>query len=314
MLKVPSLFSQRDPRWAGFILGYNPSNSKYTLGLYGCLLTCFGMYLGKQPNEINDILKANDGFQANTGNFIWSKAAVLGLRQTHLSERWEGPVSDAGINELKSYLDNAFPVIAEIDFNPNTEGEEMHFVLILGYSGDKFQAADPWTGQVINLDVYGGIKRTLIQYRVYDKQLAPEMPVPISTPEQVVPYSQIIIDAYLGMTDQFPSDDEKKYRLGEHLTLNKLIESLSGDSRFYTKYIIPGIEDYKKSLESTTSTTTTTTTTTLANEEVANIQPTPEQPRENPETPQNPSGLTASDVVQIITLYLKSLFQKNPKS
>jgi hypothetical protein len=169
-LSVPLVASQRDPKWSGILLGYN-TNSKFTIGNYGCLITALGMYVNKQPDEVNAILKDNSGFDAGGGLFRWYKSTVLGLNQTYLSPKYDGPVTVQGITKIKELLDSGFPLVCEIDFNPATESEEMHFVLLCGYDGDKIFAVDPWTGQVIDLDVYGGPKRAIIQFRSYDKQL-----------------------------------------------------------------------------------------------------------------------------------------------
>lgn len=165
-----TIYSQRDTKWASIFLGYN-TKLPYTIGNYGCLITSFGMYIDKTPIEVNDLLKANDGFQ-NGGNFVWSKCTILGLNQTYVSPEYVGPVTTQGISKMKELLDSGLPLICRLDFNPATEGEEMHFVLITGYEDDKFFAADPWTGTIINLDVYGGVKRAVIQFRAYDKKIA----------------------------------------------------------------------------------------------------------------------------------------------
>lgn len=169
-LKIPRIQSQRDGRWTNVLLGYN-TNQPYTIGNYGCLITCFANYLDKTPIEINDILKANQGF-IQGGLFVWSKSTVLGLNQVYLSPRYEDAVSSQGLDKMRQLIDEGRPLIAEIDFNPSTVSEEMHYVLIHGYDGnDKFFCIDPWTGQEIDLDVYGGVRRAVYQFRAYDKTL-----------------------------------------------------------------------------------------------------------------------------------------------
>src|ERR1035437_1852534 len=171
-LKVAQLYSQRDSRWASIILGNN-TQSQYNIGLYGCLITALAMYLNDQPNNINQKLKDNGGFSKGSGDFVWSKCTVLGLNQTYLSPRYDGiPVTAQGLQKMKDLLDSGLPLLAELDFNPATDGEEMHFVLITGYEGDQFFIADPWTGTSTTLDVYGGAARAVIQFRAYDKKLS----------------------------------------------------------------------------------------------------------------------------------------------
>jgi hypothetical protein len=164
--------SQRDSRWSSVLLGYN-TNPVYNIGNYGCLITSFANYLGKTPVEINDILKANQGF-VNGGEFVWSKSTVLGLNEVYCSPRYDDAVSTQGLAKMKQLIDEGRPLIAEIDFNPTTIQEEMHFVLIHGYDETKeetFFAVDPWTGTEIDLSVYGGVRRTLYRFRAYDKTL-----------------------------------------------------------------------------------------------------------------------------------------------
>lgn len=171
MLQIPALYSQRDPQWSSELLGYNTA-LPYTIGGYGCLITSLGMLLGQTPHQINETLKANNGF-INGGLFVWGKASVLGLTQEYVSYAWTGPVTDSGVIKAKEYIDQGKPLLAEVDFNPATEGEEMHYVLIIGYTDtDDFVCADPWTGTIRSiLDAYGGFKRAVCQFRVYDKVL-----------------------------------------------------------------------------------------------------------------------------------------------
>ncbi len=168
-LELNNLYSQRDNSWSSELLGYNTSQP-YTIGNYGCLITSYGMYIDKNPHDVNELLKDNDGF-TNGRLFIWSKCTVLGLSQIYISPKYSGPVTDHGINKIKEHIDNGRPLICEVDFNPSTVSEEMHFLLVIGHDGDKIFAADPWSGEIINLDVYGGAKRAIIQFRAYDKTL-----------------------------------------------------------------------------------------------------------------------------------------------
>lgn len=195
-LKVALPFSQRDPRWASIILGNNALNSPYTIGLYGCLITALGMYINDQPNNINQKLKANGGFSAGSGDFVWSKSTVLGLTPTYISPRYDGiPVTSQGLSKMKELLDAGFPLLTEIDFNPSTNGEEMHFVLVIGYEGNEFFIADSWTGTFVTLDIYGGAARAVIQFRAYDKKLELDggttVAVPSATFEELVRKSTI---------------------------------------------------------------------------------------------------------------------------
>lgn len=170
MLKALGVLSQRDPQWANILLGYN-KNLPYTIGNYGCLITTLGNYIGKTPTEVNEILKANNGFTKDSGDLIWGQVTALGLNQEYISPKYEDAVTSQGLQKVKDFLDQGFPLVCEVDFNPNTEGEEMHFVLLIGYEGSDFYAVDPWVGQIINVSVYGGPARAIIQFKAFDKKL-----------------------------------------------------------------------------------------------------------------------------------------------
>jgi len=170
-LKLPAIFSQRDSAWSSKLLGYN-TNPVYSIGGYGCLITCFGMYINQNPNWVNDTLKANSGYAPGTGNFIWSKCTVLGLNQTYQSPYYSDPVTFQGITKMKALLDEGKPLVTHIDFDPRDADDDQHWLLVYGYDDNNvFYAADPWTGTLITLDVYGGVARCVYEWRTYDKIL-----------------------------------------------------------------------------------------------------------------------------------------------
>jgi len=173
-LKLKNEYGQRDNRWANVLLGYN-KNTLYNIGGWGCLITSLGNYVGKTPIEVNDILKANGGFTANSGNFIWSHCRDLGLAQTYQSPYYSGPVTSQGLSKMKSLLDQGLPLLTHVDFDPRDPDDDMHWLLVIGYENDDFFAFDPWTATHINLDVYGGsAARAVLEFRAYDKKLEKE--------------------------------------------------------------------------------------------------------------------------------------------
>jgi len=169
--------SQRDSRWANTFLGFNTSQP-YTIGNFGCLITSLANYCGKTPLEVNNTLKANNGFVSG-GLLVWGKVSTIGLNETYASPRYESAVPDEALNKLRSLIDSGHPAVVEVDFYPNTTQEDMHWVLVTGYGdGETFYAVDPWTGTDIDLAVYGGIRRTVYSFRAYDKTLAFEGTIP----------------------------------------------------------------------------------------------------------------------------------------
>lgn len=179
-LNVPAVQSQRDSRWASIVLGNN-TNSSYNIGQYGCLITSFANYLGISPVDVNS---HKDLFVSDSGDLIWSKTSVIGLNNVYTSPRYIDLVTSQGIAKMKSLIDEGRPLICEVDFNPATTEEDMHFVLVIGYDdsspdSEKFVAIDPWTGTEIDLSVYGGIRRAVITFRAYDRIL-PFYSAPVS--------------------------------------------------------------------------------------------------------------------------------------
>ena len=126
------------------------------------------MLTNKTPDVVNQLLKDNNGFDTGGGDFIWSKSSILGLNQIFVSYRWSDLVTDAGIQQAKDYLDKGNALLCEIDFNPATTGEEMHFVVCVGYDDNGFYIYDPWDGTIKSFDAYGGFQRAVIQFHVYD--------------------------------------------------------------------------------------------------------------------------------------------------
>lgn len=170
-LKLPTIYSQRDQRWSSSLLGYN-KNQPYTIGNFGCLITCLGCLVNKNPTEVNDILKANNGF-VNGGLFVWSKSSILGLTEIYKSPLYSGPVTNQGIGKIKSLLDEGHAVLTHVDFNPATTNDDMHWVLILGYDEpENFTIFDPWTGTITRLDVYGDTRKTIYEFRAYEPKLS----------------------------------------------------------------------------------------------------------------------------------------------
>jgi len=178
-LKVSTVYSQRDPRWSSDLLGYN-TNPVYSIGGYGCLISSFGMYIGMNPDIVNETLKVAGGFTTGSGNFIWSKCSALGLAQVYQSPFYSDPVTSQGIAKIKALLDEGRPLITHIDFDPSDSDDDQHWILVYGYDeGDVFYACDPWTGTRISLDVYGGVKRCVYEWRAYDKVLQQEQSEPV---------------------------------------------------------------------------------------------------------------------------------------
>jgi hypothetical protein len=170
MILKTRLQSQRDSRWGSILLGNNTSQP-YTIYNYGCLITSLANYIDKQPDEVNQMLKDNSGF-IDGGLFVWSKCTTLGLNQTYLSARCSAiPLYTTEVTKLRESLKQGYPALCEVDFNPATDAEEMHFVLAVGYTDTEIIVVDPWEGQ-LETWTDEAFKRNTYQYRIYDKKLS----------------------------------------------------------------------------------------------------------------------------------------------
>jgi hypothetical protein len=179
-LKLFGKFGQRNPKWASELLGYN-TQSQFNIGMYGCLITSFSCYINKNPHEVNELLKANNGF-INGGDFVWSKSTVLGLSQFYQSPYYSDPVTPQGLSKMRSLLDEGRPLITHIDFDPSDPDDDQHWLIVYGYDdNDVFYCHDPWTDLDITLDVYGGAKRCIFEWRSYDKILQKDIQIDLQS-------------------------------------------------------------------------------------------------------------------------------------
>lgn len=173
------IYGQRDSRWSNILLGFNTS-PPYTIGNYGCLISCFAMYLkalgrDETPATVNEKVKAVNGFVSG-GNLVWSAIEqVYGIKCMYQSPYYDGPLTVQGKAKMKALLDEKHPLITHVDFDPNDPDDDMHWILVTGYSGDIFYCNDPWTGTNVPVDVYGGsIERAVIEFRAYDPVITGE--------------------------------------------------------------------------------------------------------------------------------------------
>ena len=129
----PTLNRQRDPRWAGVPLGDNAPGSPYTLGGYGCLLTCIANVVGSTPPVLNAYGLANGLFYGggNAATFDpqrWMPGSAYTLG--YVSERYRDTAfPQTEILRLRSHLQRVGPAILEVLW-PRTRGQ--HFVLAVG--------------------------------------------------------------------------------------------------------------------------------------------------------------------------------------
>lgn len=164
-IQLPILYSQKDTRWGNILLGFN-TNSTYNLYNYGCLVTCWAMicqYYGKNinPAELNQKLKDLGNGVGFTGGGNYVPGAVNKIYSVIKENRIATPslMVDTQMAEIKGNIDNGYPVIIGIDYNPQDVDYDSHFVVIVGYNAsdeNDFTIADPITGTLRSLKSYLG--------------------------------------------------------------------------------------------------------------------------------------------------------------
>lgn len=204
-LTVP-LFSQRDPKWSKLKLGTGTG----TIGDFGCLLVSCAMlakYYGKDtnPEQLNKLFIQNNSY-ANGNLYKWyeglskvySDIELLSLVDT------PDPVSSSQFNLMKNEINEGRPVILQVDFYPATAQPDMHFVLLVGYDDKNYYVADPFYGDISNLNRYGDPKYTILKYAFHKGNLS------VTQPEEP-----------LGLDLDIPAYVEDKYDLKSNEWYNK---------------------------------------------------------------------------------------------
>src|SRR4030042_950627 len=184
-LQLQEYYSQRDSRWSGKMLGFNPAGTVYTIGNYGCLLTAICTYLcavghKETPDTLNDKLKAlgpDVGYAKGSGLITFNSIKLIypDIVMDYVSSKWTGPVPSTGIQKMRELIDAGEALVTEVDFFPSTPMEDMHWVLVYGYTdnGD-FNIMDPWTGTKTLMSIYGTPEKVIFCYRTYGKTLSAE--------------------------------------------------------------------------------------------------------------------------------------------
>ena len=186
-INLPVLFDQGDPRWATKLLGFN-TNSVYNFKNYACLLCCqaaTARYYGKSvdPISLNDKLKAlgpGAGFVAGSGNYVWNAITKIFSDIKEKLVNTPMPLTDAQLGEIRSAIDDGYPVMIQIDYNPKTVANDMHFVLVVDYNTsdeNDLTIYDPIGGVYKSLKAYLGWFRPNAR-KTIEKYIVLKGPVP----------------------------------------------------------------------------------------------------------------------------------------
>lgn len=145
-------YSQRDPRWRD--CEYAPG---YTLGRYGCYITCVTMlaslagYTDTPPQAAANLKHA----KAITGSYLKYPERIPTV---YPNLKWSGSLDwrdkPADLPRLKQELESG-PVIIEVEFRPGGTAPpiDQHFVLAKSFTADEHDLLiiDPWDGATTRL-------------------------------------------------------------------------------------------------------------------------------------------------------------------
>jgi len=145
-----------------------------TIGQYGCLLTSFSMVAGyfkhdATPDVLNSIFTTNGVYVAGDLLTDWALQTVFGdCKHVGSLDYGNLPADMRRLRQLSANLKLAVILELDYDHDPN-DGIQTHFVVLVGYNGDTFHIADPWTGTVVEFkDVYGKTpEKTLQKFIIY---------------------------------------------------------------------------------------------------------------------------------------------------
>lgn len=161
---LPILYSQMDSRWSGDLLGFNTA-LPFNMYNYGCLVTSFAMvckYFGKDtdPKKLNESLKGlgAKGFQGG-GNYVPGGVNLVYGDIKEARTATPSKLTDIQMAEIKTSLDNGYPVIIGIDVNPKDVDYDSHFVVVVDYDPsdeNNLTIADPLGGKIRSLKDYLG--------------------------------------------------------------------------------------------------------------------------------------------------------------
>lgn len=152
-------------------LGFN-SQLPYNIHNYGCFLCCWAMcdrYYGKEtdPAKLNEMYKSMGVGKAfdKGGNYQpgGNNLAYGDIKETRTVT--PTALTDEQVNTIKTSIDNGYPVIIGIDYDPKDVDYDSHFVVVVDYDPsdeNNLTIADPLGGKLRSLkDYLGWFKPTL---------------------------------------------------------------------------------------------------------------------------------------------------------
>jgi hypothetical protein len=117
-------------------------------------------YYGRDvdPATLHDKIEAKGGFKSD-GSYYWHTITKIFKDITEEVVATPMPLSNDQIGIIKTKLDQGYPVICQIDYDPKDIDPDMHFVVFTGYNANDendFTIADPVDGLEKSLKKYLG--------------------------------------------------------------------------------------------------------------------------------------------------------------
>lgn len=140
-VKVP-FYSQNDPDWSGYHLGYS---NYWTIGNSGCYLCCVSMHYAKWgycPPQCPSMYPPglNNWSYAGCSHYAFQNGTAF--IQLPNAINYPGVCRPYGyftnVNLIWSHLQAGHPVMARYGYPPNT-----HYVVIFGYQNGRYYVKDP---------------------------------------------------------------------------------------------------------------------------------------------------------------------------
>jgi len=169
-MKMPAVsttvYSQRDPQWAGLHLGLPQAAAGSTLGEYGCAVTAIAQKLTligfpTTPPMVQSRLLQFRAFRiGGTNNLVdWPKVP-LAYPQLQFNGRGDyftgKPTPQRAMLQITDRLLMNEPVIIYVDASQYEKGLQQHFVLVTSVlQSGALLIHNPWNGKIQTLEPYG---------------------------------------------------------------------------------------------------------------------------------------------------------------
>lgn len=182
--------SQRDSKWASARLG---NVNATTIGSHGCVITSMSMlacYYNHllTPDQLNDFLVKNSLYY--DGNLFVNGSITKLFSDIKFDKVEFCETTPAPIAEIKRYIDMGMPTVVAL-MNQGIR----HYILVIGYQGNKIIANDPWQGDTVAInDRWGDPAAKILQVNFFSGSVPSQNSAQDVTPGVSVPNDQTMID------------------------------------------------------------------------------------------------------------------------